>query len=62
GIGKSNGEKETISHVLGRFTPQERTIIAEVLDLAIAAVEMSLTEGVEKAMSLFNARAVMNNE
>ncbi|MDY6783181.1 MAG: aminoacyl-tRNA hydrolase [Cyanobacteriota bacterium] len=60
GIGKSNGDKETISHVLGRFTPQEQPVVAEVLQVVVEAVEMSLTEGVEKAMSLFNGTTVIN--
>ncbi|MBD2577055.1 aminoacyl-tRNA hydrolase [Oscillatoria sp. FACHB-1406] len=58
GIGKSSADKETISHVLGRFSPQEQPVITEVLYLASDAVEMSLREGVEKAMSLYNAKSI----
>lgn len=53
GIGKSD-QKETISHVLGQFAPQERPIIESVLDLTTKAVEVSLREGIEKAMNLYN--------
>jgi PTH1 family peptidyl-tRNA hydrolase len=58
GIGKSNGNKETISHVLGKFAPDEIGVISEVLYLTNKAVELSLKEGVEKAMSLYNSKIV----
>ncbi len=56
GIGKSNQNQETISYVLGKFTPQEREIVSKVLDLTVDAVEMALKEGIEKAMSLYNSK------
>jgi PTH1 family peptidyl-tRNA hydrolase len=58
GIGKSNGNKETVSHVLGKFAPTETKVVTEVLELAIKAVNLSLKEGVEKAMSLYNSCSV----
>jgi peptidyl-tRNA hydrolase, PTH1 family len=58
GIGKSNDE--TISHVLGKFMLAEATVVSEVLDLAADAVEWSLREGVEKAMSKYNGRSVVS--
>jgi PTH1 family peptidyl-tRNA hydrolase len=58
GIGKSNGKIETVSHVLGRFSPQEAPIVSEVLDLTVKVVETSLNEGIAKAMSLYNNRTV----
>lgn len=61
GIGKSNNQsQETISHVLGRFAPNEKDVIEKALSLAVDAVEMSLKEGVEKAMSLYNSRTATN--
>ena len=61
GIGKSNNQsKETISHVLGRFSPDETEIMGKVLPLVVDAVEMSLKEGVEKTMSLYNSRTAIN--
>lgn len=60
GIGKpktpETPEKKTISHVLGRFSDDEAPLVAEVLYLAVDAVELSLKQGVEKAMSLYNSR------
>lgn len=60
GIGKSGGKKQTIGHVLGKFAPEEKPIIKEVLELSNRAVERSLKEGVEKAMSLYNNKQVTN--
>lgn len=58
GIGKSGGGKENISHVLGKFSPQETKLISEVLQLTAEAVELAIKQGVEKAMSLYNSRSV----
>ena len=54
GIGKSDGKKATVSHVLGKFAPQEAKAVAEVLYTSVKAVELSLKEGVEKSMSRYN--------
>jgi peptidyl-tRNA hydrolase, PTH1 family len=60
GIGKATEAgvaKDTISHVLGKFAPDELRILPEVLDMAADAVEMALKQGTEKSMSLYNGRA-----
>ncbi|XLQ12334.1 MAG: aminoacyl-tRNA hydrolase [cyanobacterium endosymbiont of Epithemia adnata isolate EadnSB Bon19] len=54
GIGKSHLSKETISHVLGKFTIDEKNVMEKVLALVVNALDMSLKEGIEKAMSLYN--------
>jgi PTH1 family peptidyl-tRNA hydrolase len=58
GIGKSGTDKDTVSHVLGKFSPHETQLMSEVLQLVVDAVELSLKQGVEKAMSLYNSRHV----
>ncbi|HEY9650796.1 MAG TPA: aminoacyl-tRNA hydrolase [Coleofasciculaceae cyanobacterium] len=58
GIGKSGTEQNTVSHVLGKFSPNETKAMSEVLQLAVDAIEFSRREGVEKAMSLYNSRSV----
>ncbi|MCL1466894.1 aminoacyl-tRNA hydrolase [Argonema galeatum] len=62
GIGKpqdpTNNDKDAISHVLGRFSNAETQLISEVLQLVVESVELSLKQGVEKAMSLYNNRTV----
>jgi peptidyl-tRNA hydrolase, PTH1 family len=54
GIGSKN--QDAISHVLGSFTPAEKVLVQEVVQFSVSAVEVSLRDGVEKAMSLFNNR------
>lgn len=51
-------DKSTISHVLGRFSSAEAKLLDDVLQLSVDAVELSLKQGVEKAMSLYNSRSV----
>jgi PTH1 family peptidyl-tRNA hydrolase len=62
GIGKPGDRKpdaNSVSHVLGKFAPDEKPIISEVLYLVRDAVELSLKEGFQKAMSLYNGRSVV---
>jgi PTH1 family peptidyl-tRNA hydrolase len=49
-------EKNTVNHVLGQFSKAESQILKEVLQLSVDAIEMSVKESVEKAMSLYNNR------
>jgi PTH1 family peptidyl-tRNA hydrolase len=58
GIGKSDGKKETISHVLGKFNSTETQVITEILYTSVKAIEFSFKEGIEKSMSRYNGFAV----
>ena len=58
GIGKSCGEKDTIAHVLGKFSTTEISIVSDVIYLVNDAIEMSLKQGIEKAMSLYNSKSI----
>jgi len=62
GIGAARTEAErdqaVVSHVLGNFSKAERQVMDEVVDVAVRALEKSLTDGVEKAMSLYNSVTV----
>lgn len=51
-------QQDTVSYVLGRFSHQEAQVLPEVMQLVTEAVELSLKQGVEKSMSLYNSRAV----
>jgi peptidyl-tRNA hydrolase, PTH1 family len=55
-IGIGSKDQDAISHVLGSFSPSEKTLIKEVNQYAVGAIEVSIREGVEKAMNLFNNR------
>ena len=59
GIGKSDRQKQTIGHVLGKFAPDEKKVIQEMLDISVNAVEKSLKEGVEKAMNIYNSKKLI---
>ena len=61
GIGKSDG-KETVSHVLGKFSPRESKIVEEVLYASVKAIELSLKEGIEKSMSRYNGFSANTEE
>ena len=61
GIGSAktaNANKDAVAHVLGHFSPSETQIMNEVLQSVLGAVELSLKQGVEKAMSLYNSRSL----
>ncbi|HIK43989.1 MAG TPA: aminoacyl-tRNA hydrolase [Leptolyngbyaceae cyanobacterium M65_K2018_010] len=62
GIGaarKNTGaDHAVVSHVLGSFSQAERQTMDEVVDVAVRSLEKSLTDGVEKAMSLYNGMEI----
>ena len=58
GIGKSSGEKDTISHVLGKFAQSEVPIVGDVIYLVNDAIELGLKQGIEKSMSLYNSKTI----
>ena len=45
---------EAVGHVLGRFRPDEQTLLQETLDRTLAAVECAQTQGFSAAMNAFN--------
>jgi len=54
GIGKP--ADDGISHVLGRFTQEERRVVDESIEKAADALEILITDGIEVAMNKFNVR------
>lgn len=55
GIGK-DGQKDTIGHVLGKFSPEEAEKLDEFIDIGVKAVVCCINEGVRAAMNSFNAK------
>ena len=53
GVGKERGN--VIGHVLGKFPPEARKVMDEVVAEAVKAVASILRDGPEKAMNTFNA-------
>jgi peptidyl-tRNA hydrolase, PTH1 family len=67
GIGKPKGaanseNSETVSHVLGRFSVTETQLMSSVLQFVVECIELSLKQGVEKAMNICNSRTIENSE
>ncbi len=62
GIGATEKESArddaVVSHVLGRFAPDQRKIVDAVIPLAVDAIDFSLRKGFERAMNLYNGREV----
>lgn len=62
GIGKpkgvANDDSETISHVLGKFSATETKLMSLVLDFVAECIELTLKQGVEKAMNRCNSWSV----
>lgn len=59
GIGRPRAVSgETVSHVLGKFAPDEAPTVRDLLRLSVETIERSLKDGVPKAASLYNNRNV----
>ena len=50
------GQKQMVSHVLGKFAPDERPLLEEALLRSAAATITALTEGFDAAANKFNVR------
>ena len=61
GIVRENG-KNSVSHVLGKFSATENQIMSEVLQFVVECVELYLKQGVEKAMNRCNSRNFTSTE
>lgn len=62
-IGIGQGPHGTmVDHVLGRFQPEEETLLNEVLQRGSDAVECILREGMETAMNRFNTNNPKQSE
>ena len=67
GIGatdKPDGDRNgaVVAHVLGRFSPEANQRISAVLSITVEAIELTLRQGFDKAMSLYNGRTVETQE
>jgi len=55
GIGRPEGPKETIGHVLGNFCGEEMPKIKAAMETAAQAALLVISRGVDEAMNKFNA-------
>ena len=56
GVGRPRGRKAAADHVLDTFSAAERKELPFLLDTAADAVELIVSEGVERAMNEVNTR------
>jgi len=55
GVGRGDERRDLADHVLGRFEAGEREIVSAAVLRAADATETYLRDGIERAMSVFNA-------
>jgi PTH1 family peptidyl-tRNA hydrolase len=56
GVGGGEPRRDLSGHVLGRFAPEERTIIAEAVGRTADAAELFAAEGIAPVMNRFNRK------
>jgi len=56
GVGRGSAERDMADHVLSRFEPDERGVIAETIGKAADAVEAFLSEGIDAVMNRYNRK------
>src|SRR5690349_7603321 len=56
GVGRGDARRDLADHVLARFEPEERPIIAEAVARAADAAELFVTEGIGPVMNRFNRK------
>jgi peptidyl-tRNA hydrolase, PTH1 family len=54
GVGRPSGRMPPAAYVLQNFGPDDRPLLEEILDRAVAAIETYLSEGIHQAMTRHN--------
>ena len=54
GIGRPEGQAGDVQHVLSRPSDEERRAIDDGIDRAIKAISLTLSEGIDRAMNVYN--------
>jgi PTH1 family peptidyl-tRNA hydrolase len=54
GVGRGDARQDLADHVLAKFDPEERAIVAEAVSRAADAVELFVAEGIAPVMNRFN--------
>jgi peptidyl-tRNA hydrolase, PTH1 family len=64
GVGKPDGQGSSagVRHVLGRFSRAEEERLDAVVSGVVAALETAVTQGLERAMDLYNRRGSLGCE
>jgi PTH1 family peptidyl-tRNA hydrolase len=61
GIGRPPGRMDAVDYVLKKFKPADEIALNQVLDTCVDAMETYLSQGIDKAMTLFNG-SILNDE
>jgi PTH1 family peptidyl-tRNA hydrolase len=56
GVGRGDARRDLADHVLAKFDPEERTIVAEAVGRGADAVELFVAEGIGPVMNRFNRK------
>jgi peptidyl-tRNA hydrolase, PTH1 family len=56
GVGRGDARRDLADHVLARFDPAEREIVADAVSRATDAAELFLTEGIAPVMNRFKKK------
>ena len=56
GVGGGEPRRDLAGHVVGRFAPGERTVIAEAVSRSADAAELFVAEGIAPVMNRFNRK------
>jgi PTH1 family peptidyl-tRNA hydrolase len=56
GVGRGDARRDLSDHVLARFEPEERPIVAEAVERTADAAELFVTDGIELVMNRYNRR------
>ena len=56
GVGRGDNRRDLADHVLAKFDPEERTIVAETVGRAADATEQFIAEGIGPVMNRFNRK------
>jgi PTH1 family peptidyl-tRNA hydrolase len=62
GVGGGDPRRDLSGHVLGRFAPDERTIVAEAVSRSADAAELFIAEGIAPVMNRFNRKEEKEEE
>ena len=60
GIGRGDARRDLADHVVAKFEPEERSIVAEAVGRAADAVELFVAEGIAPVMNRFNRKEDRN--
>src|SRR5688572_9224717 len=56
GVGRGDARRDLADHVLARFEPDERPIVADTVARSIEATELFLADGMAAVMNRFNRK------